>query len=130
MIKINKQVSYTLKCCHCENTMTVTDFNKVDGWKIISDTYPIKEDYIKDIKCPDCVRKEYDELYNSESIHDRVKTRYYYEEGHNFYTDLVKYLDIDNHPKRSVFINLVSDHGDDYLCNKLYFAEELAQLLK
>ena len=136
MYNVKKTVSYEIKCSHCNNTIVVNkleEYNK-EGWRIIATSYPIIkdriEDRIKEVKCPICIKKEYDTLYNSKSITDRIKTKYYDEKEHNFYDDICIEFGISkDHPKRNKFVSLIIDYEESWN-NRYYYAEDLVELIK
>ena len=128
MVKIKENLNYTITCSHCSNSIVIEKIEReVSGWRIESNSSPIRVNNIRDIKCPDCIKKEYDALYNG-TFEQRCRTRYFDEKDHNFYTELVIELNIADHPKRNKFINLVMD-PDESWHNKYCYAQELVELL-
>jgi hypothetical protein len=130
-IHIRTTTKHTISCCHCTDSITVENLNiepEEKGWRIESNIYPIKIENIRDIKCPVCFKKEYDEKYNGD-FESRLHTEYYYEKGHNFYTDLAKYLEIENHPKLKIFMGLIREKDDSWH-TKFCYANELYELIK
>lgn len=129
MIKVKTETIYTLTCSHCNNEIKVSKFErKIDGWNIDSTTFPITINTIIDIKCPDCIKKEYDALYSSKKMTDRIKTDYYDKNYGIFINDLVVEFGLEDHPKINCFRQLVYQYEESFI-NKYYYAQDLAELM-
>ena len=130
MVRVKTETSYILQCQHCRKTIKVDKLERdIEGWRIDSNSIPIQVNTISDIKCPDCVQKEYDALYNSEYMSKRLQTRYYNEKGHDFYDDLIKELDIEGNPKKDKFISILIDMRESY--HDIYYrALEIVELIR
>lgn len=131
VVKIEK-TTYKLKCSYCDNTIVVDSNNdkineNIEGWKLKFDYKYIKlEDRIIDIKCPNCI--EYERLYNSDKMFERVRTLYYEDPGHFFYKDICKEFGLENDSRKKRFVDLIIDHTGNWN-SKYYYAERIAQIM-
>jgi hypothetical protein len=109
--------SVQLTCDDCKKKTITVDSKNLEkdtytaGWKLESNVYPTSVATIKKVLCPDCVKKEKDRLYNSDSITDRLQTDYYSKNPGLFERDVLVHLGLENHPRRLKLMKVANDKG-------------------
>ena len=110
MIKENKTFSISCKCGNSVIVNTIKDAVS-QGWKLISNSYPITKDNVKEIRCPHCEKKEQERMFTSNNIRERIQAGYYNTYPHRFKNDALNYIGILHHPKANVIFNKAYSSG-------------------
>ena len=135
---VKKVIQYYVTCDVCKSkSITVSGIKELvnSKWKYESNVSSSDDatmfNSIKKIICPDCVKKEREEIFANGDFIKKLYADYFNEHPNDFYNYMIKYMGVQDSHKVKKAYNLAWENGHSYGYSEVYsYFQDYIELIK